>query len=486
MLLRARFFDDWRLSRIDEEVERLSVNSDTSVAVDTTSASLCDAQRSASEERVLRADDDDDDDEPPLPPPPSPLPMITPPQTKKDVDELDVQHLRRLDEETEALRFLQVKYDTLGKVKVEKPPTSTSQQPLVKTSGAGETVRLVGPQCRLNCDCSLTSAGDERPRMALEPTSLRQSLTQHSVTDRRRPPPPPLTARSQCSCPTSESRAGLQVSVDDHRLHHHHQHLHHYHYYHHHHHHQDQQQHRQPLEQFAHHQRCSQTSASVVRQQPHHHEGSDGGHHSSLVCSCHGDQLERSGGSGVITTRRQCSSMLSNAELFQIDLFYRSRKTLVYVCPCPAVLYFARAAGSNGGKSSSWRSAAAGVPVIVLDTVRIVVGPRLHVVLAERGTGFELWRYGLTDMEQYSVDETSTTGSDAAFHTVILPSGDAAGLCFDDAGSAAEFYRQLLKLDELYSISGGCSRTRKGKKTTMTSAGARDIIARYLIASRRL
>ena len=225
MLLRARFFDDWRLSRIDEEVERLSVNSDTSVAVDTTSPSLHDAHRSASEERVLSTDDDYND-EPPLPPPPSPLPTITPPQTKKDVDELDVQHLRQLDEETEALRFLQVKYDTLGKLKIEKPQTSTSQQPLRKTSGGDETVRLVGPQCRINCDCSLTSAGEERPRMAVDSTSLRQSSTssQSSVTDRRRPPPPPSTARSQCSCPTSESRAGLQLSVDDHQHHHHYHH----------------------------------------------------------------------------------------------------------------------------------------------------------------------------------------------------------------------------------------------------------------------
>ena len=52
MLLRARFFDDWRLSRIDEEVERLSVNSDTSVAVDTTASPLHAAQRSASAEGV--------------------------------------------------------------------------------------------------------------------------------------------------------------------------------------------------------------------------------------------------------------------------------------------------------------------------------------------------------------------------------------------------------------------------------------------------
>jgi len=105
MLLRARFFDDWRLSRIDEEVERLSVNSDTSVAVDATPPSLHAAQRSASAEGVLQSDDDSD--EPPLPPPPSPLPPMTPPQTKK-VAELDVEHQRHLDEETEALRFLQV------------------------------------------------------------------------------------------------------------------------------------------------------------------------------------------------------------------------------------------------------------------------------------------------------------------------------------------------------------------------------------------
>jgi len=180
--------------------------------------------------------------------------------------------------------------------------------------------------------------------------------------------------------------------------------------------------------------------------------------------------------------------MLSNAELFQVDLFYRSRTTVVYVCPCPAVLYFARAASSSGGGSPSWRFAAAGVPVVVVDTVRISIGARLHLVLAERGTGFELWRYGLTGVQQYSVGETSlphpaSTGREdvgsAAFHTVTLPSGDVAGLCFEDSVSAGEFYRQILKLDELYSTSSGGSRSRKGKKTATRSemaAGACGII----------
>ena len=165
--------------------------------------------------------------------------------------------------------------------------------------------------------------------------------------------------------------------------------------------------------------------------------------------------------------------MLTNAELFQIDLFYRSRKTLVHVCPCAARLYFAGA-----GSSSSWRYAASGVPVIVVDTVR--VAPRLHVLLAERGTGFELWRCALTaGAQQYAAaaaaaGETSTTaaedrdgggdGGGTAFHTLGLPSGDVAGLCFDDDASAGEFHRQLLNLDELYSTGGTGSRSRKGKK----------------------
>ena len=483
MLLRARFFDDWRLSRIDEEVERLSMNSDTNVAVDATSSSSTHAvQRSASAEGLLQPDDDND--EPPLPPPPSPLLQMTPPQTKKD-NELDVQDLQRLDEETEALRFLQVKYDTLGKVKVEKRQTSTSQQPPAKTSGIDETIRVAGPQCQLNCDCSLMSTGDELSRKAVDSSSLPQSSTSHqgSVTDRRRPPPPPSTNRSVCSCPPSNetgSPAGdLQVS-DNGRQHHHH------------HHQQQQQQQPPPLEQFIHQQRCSQTSASVVRHQSQHHESVDGSRQGSLTdCSCRGDQLRRGGNTSVSAAERQCCSMLSNAELFQIDLFYRSRKTFVYVCPCPAILYFCRAANSNGSSSSTWRFAAAGVPVIVVDKVRVAVGPLLHVVLAERGTGFELWRYGLTGVQQYAVDQTSTSsrdgGSSAAFHTVTLPSGNVAGLSFDDTVSAAEFYRQLVRLDELYATGGGSSRSRKGKKTATRSevaSGVHDIITRYFNAYR--
>ena len=206
-----------------------------------------------------------------------------------------------------------------------------------------------------------------------------------------------------------------------------------------------------------------------------------------VTCSCHNDQ-GHGGNSGVIAAERKCCSMLSNAELFQIDLFYRSRRTLVYVCLCPAVLYFARTASSSGGSSLVWRFAAAGVPVIIVDTLGVSVGPRLHVVLAERGTGFELWRYGLTDVRQYTDSEPSTTVRDniggAAFHTAILPSRDVAGLSFDDADSASEFYRQLLRLTELY-LTGTGSRGKKGKKTTTrrdTPAGARDVIMCYFQA----
>jgi len=474
MLPRARFFDDWRLSRIDEEVERLSVNSDTSVAVETTSLPL---PRCASAEGVLSSSDDDDDDEPPLPPPPSPLP----PPTTKDGDQLDVDELRRLDEQTEALRFLQVKYDTLGKVKVERPLTSVSQQPTTTTTTSGVEETVAERQWRRPCDCSLTSPSDERPTVTVGDSSSRPpqstAVRSHgSVCERRRPPPPPLpsTHRGECRC-TASNDSGSHVDrlqgsvVDDCRYHHRH----------HHHHHHGQHQHHQ-LEQFARQQqRCSQTSVSVACQPSQRRQESrddvDGHRGSSAVCSCDGDRARRG---GAVVDERQCCSLLSNAELFQIDLFYRSRLTLVHVCPCPALLYFARAAGSGGGGSSSWRYAAAGVPVIVVDTLR---APRLHVVVAERGTGFELWRHGLTDgVQQYTAGETSTSGGGAAFHTLRLPSGDAARLCFDDAASAGEFHRQLLRLDELYSTGGTGSRNKKGRKTASRASGVHH--TRYLYA----
>jgi len=270
----------------------------------------------------------------------------------------------------------------------------------------------------------------------------------------------------------------MQGFVDDFRYHHHQQH---------HRHSQQQQQqqqsHQQQLEQSAHQQRCSQQSVSAVCQQSQRHlrESSDCGGNSA-VPSCDADRTRSGGGQGA---ERQCrstdrqrrsseSSLLSNAELFQIDLFYRSRRTLVHVCPCPALLYFARCSAAGG--SSGWRYAAVGVPVVVADTLRVASGPRLHVVVAERGTGFELWRCGLAaGARQYAVAETSTAAADdhggggAAFHTVGLASGDLAGLCFDDAASAGEFHRQLLRLDELYSAGGTGSRKKKGK-----TAGSRD------------
>jgi len=476
MLLRARFFDDWRLSRIDEEeLERLSVNSDTSVAVDVTThsaPSLQAVQRSASTEGVLlQSDDDDDSDEPPLPPPPSPLPpMATPPQTEK-VAELDVEHQRRLDNEAEALRFLQVKYDSLGKIKVQRRQKLMSSQQQRASDGADETVPVAGlPFCQLNCNCSLSADSDEGPpRMAVGSDNSSQSLpsTQSSVTERRRrPPPPPTTkdhSRAECTCPKTTEPRVTDSMVDDHG--------------HHHHHHQYHRQQNQ-LEQYAQQQR-NPTTSCVCRQSG----GLDAGVHSRTVaaCICHTEQ--RRGASSSSSSVSQCrSALLSNAELFQIDLFYRSRRTLVHVCACPAVLYFARGGAGSSSSPTTWRFAAAGVPVLVADTIGASssVGPRLHVVLAERGTGFELWRYGLIDVHQYVVSDPSTLGDGAAFHIATLPSKDVAGLCFDDADSAAEFHRQLLRLDELYSTGSGSSRSRKSKKSVAArrdaTSGACDVI----------
>jgi hypothetical protein len=64
-------------------------------------------------------------------------------------------------------------------------------------------------------------------------------------------------------------------------------------------------------------------------------------------------------------------------------MFYRSHKTEVHVCPSLANLYFGKAIRQN----DHWKFAMTGIPVLVLDTGIHHRDRKLHIVLAEKGTG---------------------------------------------------------------------------------------------------
>lgn len=84
-----------------------------------------------------------------------------------------------------------------------------------------------------------------------------------------------------------------------------------------------------------------------------------------------------------------------------------------------------------------------GIPVLVLDKgdYRERQCRYLHLILAEKGTGFTLWRDQLDPLSDYKQIEST-------FHTMRLSDDHKtfAGLSFDNAYAATQFY---LKLEQL-------------------------------------
>ena len=120
-------FVDWRLSRIDEEVDRVSCSSDAppSPPLPPPPPLLLDDDPAPSD--LSPAHDDWSADEAP-PEPPLPSPSSAP--IYSNADEWRKQQLERsaIEDEREALRFIKEKYDSLGKVTVDKPTTSSASQ----------------------------------------------------------------------------------------------------------------------------------------------------------------------------------------------------------------------------------------------------------------------------------------------------------------------------------------------------------------------
>lgn len=111
------------------------------------------------------------------------------------------------------------------------------------------------------------------------------------------------------------------------------------------------------------------------------------------------------------------STELTAEELYQIKLMFSGKGTEVVVAGCLANLYFAKktATGKVSWTEENRELKATGVPVLVLDKgeARARASRRLHVILAERGTGFLLWRDTIDALSQYKEMGRS-------FHTMFL------------------------------------------------------------------
>lgn len=165
---------------------------------------------------------------------------------------------------------------------------------------------------------------------------------------------------------------------------------------------------------------------------------------------------------------------LSDQDRFQVELFFRGHKTQVYVCSSLANLYTSscrRSSNGGGGKesSSSWELKYTGIPVLLLDygQTRSRDRRRIQLLLAEKGTGFMLWRDTIDNLSSYKAVQPT-------FHTMHLSTDhrQVVGLSFDEATGAQSFLEQLERLTSdpaNISLTGPGS---KGKKKSSSSSSS--------------
>lgn len=188
---------------------------------------------------------------------------------------------------------------------------------------------------------------------------------------------------------------------------------------------------------------------------------------------------------------------VTDTEVQQVEMFYKSHKAEVTVCRSLVNLYIGSAApaatitstlnstssvtngpspvhapctaengpsavtaGPASSGSDTWEFITTGIPVLVLDSGEHVRARQLSVLIAEKGTGFCLWRDVVSHLTRYTCPH-------ANFHTlrVSTDTRKLAGLSFDDGQAAAEFSATVQRLtadhdDELLLL----SKTGKGKK----------------------
>ncbi|XP_046585541.1 uncharacterized protein LOC124292494 [Haliotis rubra] len=157
------------------------------------------------------------------------------------------------------------------------------------------------------------------------------------------------------------------------------------------------------------------------------------------------------------------SEGVTEQDILQVEMFYKSHKTEVCVCRCLANLYFGGA--KNAAQGDTWEFHNTGIPVLVLDSGDHHRNRKLRIIMAEKGTGFTLWKEGIDHLSKYSVPS-------ANFHTMYLTTDHTkqAGLSFDDSNAAVEFYSFISTLtsdpnDDLFNLSKKKNKKKKKDKS---------------------
>ncbi|XP_074662355.1 uncharacterized protein LOC141914913 [Tubulanus polymorphus] len=152
---------------------------------------------------------------------------------------------------------------------------------------------------------------------------------------------------------------------------------------------------------------------------------------------------------------------ITDGDIAQVEMFYRSHQSTVTVCQALTNLYFGQAKSDMSG--DNWELFRTGIPVVILDSGQGRRRRMLHIVLAEKGTGFTLWRDHIDHLSCYKMVQPN-------FHTVFMSNDHTrlAGLSFDDAVAANDFLNTIQTLtsdpsDEM--LSTGRKKKEKPKKS---------------------
>ena len=164
------------------------------------------------------------------------------------------------------------------------------------------------------------------------------------------------------------------------------------------------------------------------------------------------------------------NGILSEQEVLQVEMFFRSHKTTVCVCQCNVKLFF----GYVNERPEHWPFVKQGALVLVLNSGESRRQRRLCIVLAEKGTGFIIWKDVINHLSAYNDIHPN-------FHVMHLSSDHTkmAGFMYDDAVSAIGFLQKYQTItaahDSILSLSGKSKKKEKQKNKKYKAPNKADI-----------
>ncbi len=209
--------------------------------------------------------------------------------------------------------------------------------------------------------------------------------------------------------------------------------------------------------------------------------------HASANGAVRVDAMPRNASAPASLQLQEKGGLLSESEVLQVEMFYRSHKTEVWVSQATAHLHLgsvkittsltpkvsdkklkhsqqAQQPRISSELVENWKYVKIGVPVFLLDSGASRRDRKLYIILAEKGTGFTLWKDKMDHLSGYRA-------STSVFHTMHLSDdhNNMAGFAFDDARAASDFLSRWRAIasnpeDDILNLSGKNKKRKKDEK----------------------